>query len=107
MFITLTQRFIDYLKDDGEWVFTPQVFVLSDYRGAFGWELTDEGAELAEQYLDDSSWGYDLRDGRAKGLAQEYTDSEMFYKLVTSPEYVKEPESEDFNVWELVELILS
>lgn len=59
---------------------------LKDCQGEWA-ELTEEGAEWAEQYLYDHSCGYDLCNGRARGLAQYYTMQQAWEELTTNEEY--------------------
>ena len=51
-------------------------------------ELTDEGLELAEQGIEDDTFGYDLCYGRAKGLAGQYSQYDMWKRLTSY--YVKQ-----------------
>lgn len=101
MYISLTKRYLEYLADDCEWVFTPNVFDVTFDKREHSWELTEEGEIRASQYLEDSLYGYDLCNGRAVGLAKEYTDEQMFLEIITSSEYVFYPENEDFNIYEI------
>ena len=43
--------------------------------------ITDEGAELFEEWQDNNSRGYDLCNGRAYGLANQYTKYEIFQHI--------------------------
>ena len=74
-----------YYEGDDEAVFTPEMWTSSenpdDLAGDVH-ELTESGEGLLSQYYDDLSAGYDLCNGRAKGLADRYTREEM-YELLT------------------------
>lgn len=105
MKIALTRQYVDYVLNDCESVFTPRVWDMlcdDESNGTPEWELTDEGYDLADQYRDDASHGYDLCFGRAKGLAQKYTEEQMLVKIVTSAEYVTKPLSKNISLFELI-----
>lgn len=49
------------------------------------YELTSEGEELYEQWCEDYGVGYDLCYGRMKGLADQYTKTELWEHLISDP----------------------
>lgn len=52
------------------------------------YELTEEGVELMERWYDDASCGYDLCNGRAKGLANSIGGTESnLWDYITSDTY--------------------
>ncbi len=83
-YIQLTDQYADYLVNEDDYVFIPCMWEISETRNedVEGYELTDEGLELAEQWREDDSYGYDLYYGRARGLAGQYTQYEMWERLV-------------------------
>ncbi len=83
-YIQLTDQYADYLENEDDYVFIPCMWEISETRNedVEGYELTDEGLELAEQWIEDDSCGYDLCYGRAKGLAGQYTPHEMWERLI-------------------------
>lgn len=97
-FIELTPSYADYKENPDDYIYIPQMWWLCNEETrdteVEGYELTDKGDELATQYAEDYSSGYDLCYGRAKGLAKTYTMQQMWDKLTTDPEYVKEPRHE-------------
>lgn len=50
-------------------------------------KLTKEGREICDQYFDDLSLGYDLCYGKAKGLAQQYTQNSFYDMIKNTREY--------------------
>lgn len=83
-YIQLTDQYADYLENEDDYVFIPCMWEISETRNedVEGYELTDEGLELAEQWIEDDSYGYDLCLGRARGLAGQYTQYEMWERLI-------------------------
>lgn len=83
-YIQLTDQYADYLENEDDYVFIPCMWEISETRNedVEGYELTDEGLELAEQWIEDDSYGYDLCFGRARGLAGQYTQYEMWERLI-------------------------
>lgn len=80
-YIGRTQAYYD--GDDGS-VFTPAQWKCSENPSELAGEvhvLTPEGERLFDQWCDDMSCGYDLCNGRAKGLAAEYSSEEMWSLL--------------------------
>lgn len=107
MKIALTPRFVNYVLDDCNAVFTPQVWMLLGDDEQFDivtpeWELTDDGYDFADQYRDDASHGYDLCFGRQTGLADKYTEEQALYEIVTNPKYVTHPLDKDTSIYELI-----
>lgn len=88
-YIQLTEQYADYLENEDNYVFTPCMWEVSDIRNddVEGYELTDEGLELAEQWIEDDTFGYDLCYGRARGLAGQYSQYDMWERLTSY--YVK------------------
>lgn len=90
-----------YTEEVNERVFTPPYWI-SGYDLTFVennveiewieqlYELTKEGREYLDEYLEDESCGYDLCYGRGKGLADRYTHNEFFELLKDSREYSKQ-----------------
>ena len=73
-----------YYEGDDDAVFTPDMWTSSeDHDDLAGevHELTKSGEDLLSQYYDDLSVGYDLCNGRAKGLAAQYSREEMWNHL--------------------------
>lgn len=90
-----------FTEEVEERVFAPHRFQVYDYYGMWRsnddidyidgcWELTEEGKSLVNDYLDDYSCGYDLRDGKMKGLAAQYRYDEFFEKVTGNEFYAKE-----------------
>lgn len=90
MYITLTPRYVNYLENEDNYIFVPTMWTiveeLKDCQGEWA-ELTEEGAEWAEDYLYDLSCGYDLCYGRATGKAALYTMSQAWELLTEHEEY--------------------
>lgn len=85
MYIGRTAEYYD--GDDGA-VFTPDLWTSSeniDELAGEVHELTEQGADLLSQYYEDLGAGYDLCNGRAKGLADRYTREEM-WEMLTDPQ---------------------
>lgn len=82
-YIQLTDQYADCLENEDDYVFIPCMWEISETRNedVEGYELTDEGLELAEQWREDVSHGYDLCYGKARGLAGQYTQEEMWERL--------------------------
>lgn len=80
---TYIGRTKEYYKDT-ESVFTPASWELVGDPSKLEGEvhsLTEEGEALLYRWCDDVSLGYDLRDGKAKGLAAQYSSEEMWNLL--------------------------
>jgi hypothetical protein len=106
-YIEINPNYLKEMAEDFPSVFTPNKWVLVDrysalisdehwdkvMGGEFDWNmwpdelaipLTFEGRKFVEQFEEDSSVGYNLGDGRAKGLANEYTTNEI-WDVVSDP----------------------
>ena len=75
---------IDWEQYDDDSVFAPFPFVWkknAEDCPAQAYRLTEEGNDLLDSWYDDYSVGYDLCNGRAKGLARDYSPYQIFEKI--------------------------
>jgi len=73
-----------YYDDDDNYVFTPDLWACGDDPAKLAGEihvLTEEGVGLIDRWLYDLGAGYDLCNGRAQGLAAQYSREEMWNHL--------------------------
>lgn len=90
--LTITPEYIDACEDD-DVLFMPERWnvVDSEEETTNVYEepihLTAEGRVMAKQWQSDASLGYDLCNGRCKGLAGKYSDIELWNLIESDSEY--------------------
>lgn len=73
-----------YYDDDDESIFAPDYWTWENDPNELAGEvheLNQDGHDLLFEWIDDYSAGYDLCNGRAKGLARRYGKEEIFEVL--------------------------
>lgn len=90
-YIAITPKYQDFLDNEDNYVFTPQMWYLTDNekdcKDTVHYKISQEKAEMASQWLDDDSVGYDLANGRARGLAEKFSAFDMWNEVtdIASP----------------------
>lgn len=93
--MTITAEYIEACEDD-DVLFMPDLWdvVDSEEETTDGYwcpiPLTAEGRAFAKQWLSDASRGYDLRNGKCRGLAGRYSRYEMWDLICQNEEYHKD-----------------
>lgn len=90
--LTLSDEYIEAIEDD-DVLFMPRMSCIVATEEETGdvyatpIHLSAEGRAFVMQWYDDASLGYDLCNGRCKGLAGRYSEQEMWDEVESNSDY--------------------